>query len=53
MVDIASTRQDPNPTDQAKMGWERDKRLVKLTSLYSNHWLDWISPFCIAAVGWN
>ena len=27
MVDKASTRQDTKPPDQAKMGWERDKRL--------------------------
>ena len=27
MVDTASTRQDTTPFDQAKMGWERDKRL--------------------------
>ena len=27
MVDTASNRQDTKPPDQAKMGWERDKRL--------------------------
>ena len=26
MVDTASTRQDTKSPDQAKMGWERDKR---------------------------